>query len=203
MKKNHRKAFCQILLIAVAVFDVCANAQTRCGQDARTENVASRFVINRGLIKMPVGAFLLIRRNGEMGAIRLTSIDPKATEYFGKSNYESVFQKTVSAAFSKDAVTQHGELDIQDLKGPGRGIYVYRPAGYKAQIGKWKLDFQTPDSISMSDSSFWTGKGDHGYEFAPTSACQLSEIDASDKRLHWFRWDRTTNVTLLLSDLPK
>jgi hypothetical protein len=57
--------------------------------------------------------------------------------------------------------------------------------------------------MEMSDSSFWTGLGDHGFEFAPTSACSLSDIDAADKRLRWFRWDRTTQMTLPLADLPK
>jgi len=151
-----------------------------------------------------MGAFLLVRKNGQIGAIRLTSINPNATQLFGKSAYESVFQKSGSAVtFPQNAVSQKGELDVQDLKGPGRGLFVRRPPGYKAQIGKWKLDFKTPDSIWMSDSSAWTGVGDHGFEFAPTSACSLSEIDASDNRLRWFRFDRNTPLTLALDELPK
>ena len=140
----------------------------RCPLDTRNDDFATRFVIHNGTVRMPMGAFLLVRKNGQIGAIRLTSINPNATQLFGKSAYESVFQKSGSAVtFPQNAVSQKGELDVQDLKGPGRGLFVRRPPGYKAQIGKWKLDFKTPDSIWMSDSSAWTGVGDHGFEFAP------------------------------------
>jgi hypothetical protein len=55
--------------------------------------------------------------------------------------------------------------------------------------------------IWMAGTSFW--KEDHSYEFAPTSACDVSEIDATDKRLRWFRFDPNASVILPLADLPK
>ena len=44
---------------------------------------------------------------------------------------------------------------------------------------------------------------DEGYEFAPTSAKSLVEVDASDKGLKWFRYDAETKVVLPVSELPK
>jgi hypothetical protein len=204
MRSDRKRWLTTVLFVGGTLTVACGQAkQVGRVHDAETEEASPRFTVHGGVIKIPLGAFLLVRKNGEMGAIRITSVDSNATEFFGKSNYESIFQQNISAKFAENAATYRGEIEIQDLRGPGRGIYVYRPSGYKAQIGKWKLDFQTPDSISMSDSSFWTGRGDHGFEFAPTSACQVSEIDASDKRLRWFRWDKTTEVDLPLADLPK
>jgi hypothetical protein len=52
----------------------------------------------------------------------------------------------------------------------------------------------------------WTYYGaqkDYGFEFAATSARQIDEIDAFDKRLRWFRYDENTSTRLSLSDLPK
>ena len=205
MRSNRVRFLSAGLLVGAILSDGAGQAQqSRCPQDTRAEDVATRFVIHGGAIKMPLGAFLLVRKSGQIGAIRLTSIDPNATELFGKSTYESIFERNASpTTFSRNAVTQNGELDVQDLKGPGRGIYIHRPAGYKAHIGKWTLDFKTPDSMWMSGSSLWTGQGDHRFEFAPTSACQLSDIDATDKRLRWFRFNRDATVTLPLADLPK
>lgn len=153
---------------------------------------------------MPVGAFLLVRKGAQIGTIRIISIDPPDTRYIGKTAYESFFQADGSGSFSaKNVVRRTAELSIQPSKGPGRGIYIYRPGMYKAQIGQWTFPFNTSTVMAMSDASFWTGVGDHGYEFAPTSACNLSDVDVHDKRLQWFRFDRNASVILPLSDLPK
>jgi hypothetical protein len=44
---------------------------------------------------------------------------------------------------------------------------------------------------------------DEGFEFAPTSAQTVAEIDANDKRLRWFRYDPDTRIEVPVSDLPK
>ena len=153
---------------------------------------------------MPAGAFLLVRKHHELGAIRLISIDPTSTEWLGKSVYESFFQGDGSGSLLGPKVERRtGELNLQPSKGPGRGIYVYKPGPYRASIGKWSFGFDGPSMMEMSDASFWAGVGDHGYEFAPTSACNLSEIDPNDTRLRWFRFDRNANVNLPLAKLPK
>jgi hypothetical protein len=53
----------------------------------------------------------------------------------------------------------------------------------------------------MFSITFW--EEHKGYEFAPTSACDISEVDANDKRLRWFRADPNAKITLQLADLPK
>jgi hypothetical protein len=73
---------------------------------------------------------------------------------------------------------------------------------YTAWIGKWSFTFASPILISMATPSPEAGE-DGAYEFAPTSACDVSEIDALDKRLRWFRYDSKTKVVLPLAELPK
>jgi hypothetical protein len=149
---------------------------------------------------MPIGAFLLIRKNGQIGAIRLTSIDPTATEYFGKSSYESYFPGDSLGSFrSGNSTRQSNELDVRPSKGT-RGIY-YQPGRHKARIGDWAFVFEYPTWMAMSSITFW--EEHKGYEFAPTSACDISEVDANDKRLRWFRDDPNAEITLQLVDLPK
>jgi hypothetical protein len=197
---------CRLALIVVMVLsDTAVYAQTRCPADSRAEDLATRFIIHGGTIKMPIGAFLLVRKKNEIGAIHLISIDPTSTEWLGKSVYESHFQSDGSGSFlTGNVVTKTGDLNLQESKGPGRGIYIYKPGPYRASIGKWSFSFFGPSLMGMSDHSSWAGDfGDHGFEFAPTSACNLSEVNVHDNRLRWFRYDRNANVTLPLSDLPK
>jgi hypothetical protein len=52
----------------------------------------------------------------------------------------------------------------------------------------------------------WPYRGsqkDYGYEFAPTSARDVGEIDASDKRLHGYRFDNNSRVEVPVAGLPK
>jgi hypothetical protein len=157
-----------LLLVGAALSGAAGQSQMRCPADSRADDLAALFIVSGGNVRMPIGALLLVRKKGQLGAIHLTSIDPGSAESFGKSTYESFFQSDGSASFvAKNVVRRVGELNVQRSKGPGRGIYIYRPGPYKAQIGNWTFAFNTPDMMAMSDASFWTGVGDHGYEFAP------------------------------------
>jgi hypothetical protein len=199
-----RKVF-QVSILAIVLNGGSGNAQLRCPMDSRDDELASRFVVSAGAVKMPIGAFLLIRKKAEIAAIRLTSIDPAATEWLGKSVYESYYQGDGSGSFSAgNVVRATGNLNLQQSKGPGRGIYIYKPGPYRAEIGKWSFAFDGPSMMVMTDHSSLTGDySDHGFEFAPTSACDLAEVNIHDKRLKWFRYDRNASVTLPLADLAK
>lgn len=189
-----------VVILGIALSAAAGNAQLRCPLDSQNDNLAAQFVVRGTSIQMPVGAFLLVRKNGEIGAIRLKNIDPAVTEDYGKFTYESYFPSDAAGVFRSGKLVRHaGELDVRPSKGT-RGIY-YQPGLHKANIGNWTFAFNFPATLHMSGISFW--KEDHGYEFAPTSACDLSEIDAKDKRLRWFRYDPSARVTLSLSDLPK
>jgi hypothetical protein len=152
---------------------------------------------------MPIGAFLLVRKKGQIGAIRVTSIDSSATEWLGKSTWESFFQPDGSKSLvASDVVRYAGAINVQPTKG-WHSVYLYQSGVTDVLIGKWKFGFDSPSMMTMSDTSFWTGVGDHGYEFAPTSACNLSEIDTHNDRLRWFRFDRNASITLPLTEIPK
>jgi hypothetical protein len=177
--------------------------QTRCPQDTRSSADATQFKVSIGTVNMPVGAFMLVRNGSRLGAIRLTSLTPGPNRAEGRSNYESFFLPEKATSFTAEGVShQTGDIYIGETVGV-HAVFVYTKGHNQALIGSWKFYFGYPDSISMSRVSLWKGLHDEGFEFAPTSACQLSEIDATDKRLRWFRWDKTTQVTLPIADLPK
>jgi len=189
-----------VVVLGAALNNGWGNAQLRCPMDSRDGNLATQFVVKGGSVKMPVGAFLLIRKDGKIGAIRLTNVDPVSTELEGKSSYESYFQGDGSGSLTTaNALKQTGQLDLKPLKGIGR--LAFQTGQNKGRVGKWSFAFATPTAIHM-----WPFRGDlhdYGYEFAPTSACDLSEIDVHDNRLRWFRFDLYAHVILPLADLPK
>jgi hypothetical protein len=165
-----------VVIVGMVLSDDSGNAQSRCPLDSRNDNLATQFVIRGTSIQMPVGAFLLVRKNGEIGAIRLTNIDPAVTEDYGKFTYESYFPSDAAGLFRSGKLVRHeGELDVRPSNGT-RGIYC-QPGLHKASVGKWPFAFDVPSRMHMSGISFW--KEDHGYEFAPTSACSLWEINAN------------------------
>ena len=185
-----------VAVLGIGLMGEPGSAQVRCPEDKRAEDLATRFIVSAGSVRMPLGAFLLVRKKAEVGAIRLTSIDPTSTDSLGKSAYESYYQANGSGSLvARNVVRETGELDLKDLKGPGRDIFIYRPAGYKALMGKWSFSFISPSAILMPRGQ--------DFEFAPTSACDVSEIDVHDKRLRWLQFDRNASVILPLADLPK
>ncbi len=143
-----------VVIVGIVLNAELVNAQLRCPLDNRNDNLATQFVIRGTSIQMPVGAFLLVRKNGEVGAIRLTNIDPAVTEDYGEFTYESYFPSDAAGLFRSGKLGRHaGELDVRPSKGT-RGIY-YQPGLHKASIGKWTFAFDVPSRMHMSGISFW------------------------------------------------
>jgi hypothetical protein len=197
MIRHQAKAVVRALLATYALVPANGHAQVRCTGDA------TQFTVSVGTVTLPVGAFLLVRNGNQIGAIRLTSLTPGPNRPEGRSTYESFFVPDKSVSFAGSGVDhQTGDIYIGPTVGV-HAVYVHTKGHNQALIGKWKFYFAYRDLMGMSRVSFWKGLHDEGFEFAPTSACQVSEIDATDNRLRWFRWDKTTQVTLPLADLPK
>lgn len=160
-----------------------------------------RAIVGPSEVVMPNGVFLLIRKGRGIGAIRFTSIEPGKTVSTGKATYESYFQGDGSGSLqTSNVVKRTGKIDVKPLKGIGRASFQL---GHTTlHIGKWSFGCDDPGVVNM-----WpAGKTDkdYGFEFAPTSAREIKEVDASDKRLQWFRFDSNRqSVSLFLSDLPK
>lgn len=192
-------------LFRVLVVIVLSSGMLACGQSAQGNAESGRepsnqFVVGASEVLVPKGVFLLIRKGPQIGAIRFTSIEDDGTAGTGKASYESYFQADGSGSFrSSNVRKQTGENNLKPLKGIGR--LAIQPGHDRIQVGDWSFLSSSPGAVSM-----WPYRGsqkDYGYEFAPTSAQSIGDIDASDKRLRWFRFDPNSRVTLQVADLPK
>ena len=118
----------------------------------------------------------------------------------GKASYESYFQGDGSGSFhSSNVRRQTGSNELRPLKGIGR--ISFQTGNDRVRVGDWSFRSSSPGTVSM-----WPYRGsqkDYGYEFAPTSARDVGEIDSFDKRLHWYRFDPNSRVAVPVADLPK
>lgn len=186
-----------VILFSIVLLACGQSAQGASGPEKSSE---CQFVIGPSQVLMPKGAFLLIRKGREIGAIRFTSIERGEPIGAGKASYESYFQSDGSGSFRSPKVRkQTGNIDLKPLEGIGRISFQFGKD--RVRIGDWSFRSSYPGYMSM-----WTYRGsekDYGFEFAATSAREVSEIDASNKRLKWFRFSANDQVTLEVSDLPK
>lgn len=157
-------------------------------------------MVGPGEVLCPNGVFLLIRKGREIGAVRFTDIQQGKEVGTGRASYESYFQGDGSSSFrSANVKKQTGFIDLKPLKGVGRVSFQFGKD--KVKVGKWAFRAGSPGGINM-----WPYRGsdkDYGYEFAPTSARDVTEIDATDKQLHWYRFDNNSRVEVPVAGLPK
>jgi hypothetical protein len=150
-------------------------------------------------VHMPEKFFLLIRKGNLVGAVRLTQIK-QDNDGEGQSTYESYFQGDGSGSFTGANVLKHSGVITSK---PVRSIthtLSWKPGQHKLWVGNWWFGCMTPTLIPMA--SHYSNK-DEGFEFAPTSASEISEVDAADKRLRWFRYESDNRVKVPVSGLPK
>jgi hypothetical protein len=174
------------------------SAQTAQPPAERGDTAKAQFALGPRYIHMPERFFVLVRKGREIGAIRLINIEQDSLGN-GTSNYESYFQGDGSASFLSANVIKHsGEINIKPMKGVH--ALAWQPGQNKLWVGKWWFGCLSPSLINMS--SHFTEK-DNGFEFAPTSAREIGEVDASNMQLRWFRYEPDGRTIVPVLDLPK
>jgi hypothetical protein len=177
-----------------------ACGQTSQAADELKGNPADQFVVGPSEVLVPKDVFLLVRKGRKIGTIRFTSIEQGSTAGTGKASYESYFQGDGSGSFrSPNVRKQTGGNDVKPLKGIGR--LAFQVGKDRIRVGDWSFLSSSPGAVSM-----WPYRGsqkDYGYEFAPTSAQNIRDVDTTDKGLKWFRYDNNSSISLPVAGLPK
>ena len=159
----------------------------------------SHFTVGPRFVHMPQGFFLLVRKGTQVGAIRFEKID-QTNAITGASTYQTVFQRHGSGSFNgPNVISRGGEIRILPLKGFSHST-MHQPGPNRVYVGPWWFGCLSPSLVNMSKHF---SEKDSGYEFAPTSAQNPKDLDASDPRLHWFRYNSETRIDIPVSELPK
>jgi hypothetical protein len=178
-------------------------------QQTRSSFVPSDgFCFHGGGVNLPIGKFLLVRKGDQLGALRITAITPgdqaqaRGSEWIGTISYESFFAGGHKSLADKSATHLTSTLNFGRMKGFGFH-YSYQSGNYKSIVGPWRIPFFYPDGIYMTSVDFWNGiNHDSGLEFAATNARQVSQLDPSEPRLVWYRYDNNRDIPCPVSAPP-
>src|SRR5258708_37319946 len=73
------------------------------------------FVIGPSAVWVPPGAFLLIRKEGKIGAVRFTNIEHGSSECIGRAGYDSYFQADGSGSLQAATVRKRsGRINLRE-----------------------------------------------------------------------------------------
>jgi hypothetical protein len=140
------------------------------------------------VVGMPSGRILLVRKDSAYCAIKFLEFWTGKTEDDRYAKYESYFQDDKSGNFTNKNVEYRKEE-------------LYYPKASWSLFGH-PVAFGTKDEIKCGFIRlWWTNKGsvyffkrdqqqgDYGIELAPTKWTDISQVNVSDPRLKWYRFD--------------
>jgi len=154
----------------------------------------------------PLGKFLLIRKDASVCAVKFTEYhrgnDAKAPTVFSSgeesldAKYECFCQSERGGGFGNPTL---GEVNKRASWGIGR--LAFGGGDLNVRCGPFKLPWMYPARVSFHIEG--TKLGDQGIELAPTRWSAINEVNVSEARLRWFRYDASRKVTYIPSeDLP-
>lgn len=176
--------------------DVNALEPIECGWEAEYLK-EPYFEFDERTVAVPEGVFLLIRKGRELGAIRFTELH---LDYGGPeggwAEYESFYQADGSGSLvGRGAARRVGRENMRRSLGFFPFI-IERGRHERVQVGPWQFGGLSPGVVQMYlygtefEDRYRSpiAYRDPGFEFAATSARDVNEIDARDRRLTWFRY---------------
>jgi len=158
------------------------------------------FIAGPRYMYLPKGAFLLVRKGDQFGAFRFIDINPIGPDSHGTATYESYFLSTGARSFvNGQLVRRSGEIRFghhwvvsHTIQGQSRQAKLW--------VGPWWFGCGSLHLVNMGEH--FDEKSD-GFQFAPTSATKIEEIDFSDSRLRWLSYDDNSSIHLPISGLAK
>jgi len=168
-------------------------------QSMQTEAGSKGFCFHGPGVNLPIGYFLLIKKDDQVGALRILKItpdyhaQPRAGEWIGTVDYESYFSGSPKTPLAKGKKVS-GTLHFGRIKGFGFH-YSWQSGNEEAIVGPWKFRFFDQDGMFMTSVNFWDGiNHDSGLQFAGTRARTVDRIVPSDPGLRWFGLDNNREI---------
>jgi hypothetical protein len=138
-------------------------------------------------VYMPIGPFLLIRKKNEICALKFTKFwnEKKGEEIERNAAYISYYQNDGSANFPNGKVTE-GQASSLPWRVFTR-LFMWKPGTTYVECGPLKFAWEYYGFVCVCGKN---GRpGDYGFEFAPTPWENINDVNVSDKRIKWYRYD--------------
>ena len=145
-------------------------------------------IVRPNAIGMPLGKILLIRKDSDYGAIKFIKFWTGKAEDDLYATYESYYQDDKTGDFTNNNVRFTKE-QLHSPK-PSFSLFGHPYAfGVKEDIkcGPIRLLWSGRGTVYFFKS--FQRQGDYGIELAPTKWTDISQVNVSDPRLKWYRYD--------------
>ncbi|GAB6270155.1 MAG: hypothetical protein STSR0002_28990 [Smithella sp.] len=139
---------------------------------------------------MPIGRFLLIRKKDEVCALKFTRFwnEKQGKEQEKYAAYISYYQNDGSGnLLSQNVKIIEGKASNLPLRGWSR-LFFWQPGISYVKCGPLKFVWNYYGAVVAFEKG--DSPGDHGFEFAPTPWENITEVNVSDKRIKWYRYDK-------------
>lgn len=200
-----------ITFIIACILSAMSVREGIAGMDDYREPKDSEIFIGHACIELPLERLLLIRKGSRYCAIKFIrywmEVDEERKKMFSKdvaqgtftarmiqdatmkryAAYEAYYQGDGSGDFSKNNVTKNEDAaSALPLTGPFRP-FIYQPGNSFVECGPIKLTWQYKKMVCFGPPD--KGRGDFGFELAPTPWVDISQMNVSDPRIKWYRDD--------------
>lgn len=156
-------------------------------------------IIAPNAVVMPLGRILLVRKDSKYCAVKFTKFWTGKTEEDLYASYEAYYQADNTGDFSKKNVEfKKGDLSAPKPRGIGRLAFSFG----KKEIKCGSITLQWDGKGSIYFYRFDQDEGDYGIQLAPTKWIDISQVNVSDSRLKWYRYDsKRTKMTIPIDHL--
>jgi hypothetical protein len=137
---------------------------------------------------MPIGRYMLIRKNNEACALVFTEFwnkkQGKEQEHY--ASYISYYQDDGSRNFlGQRVIITKKEASFLPLRGFTR-LFLWQPGNDYVHCGPLKFGWTFYGGVCACERH----PGDYGFEFAPSPWVNITDVNLSDKRIKWYRYDK-------------
>jgi hypothetical protein len=157
-------------------------------------------IVSPNAIIMPLGNILLIRKDSVYGAIRFIKFWTGKGENDRYATYESYYQGDKTGDFAnKNAKFTKEELHFPE---PSFSLFGHPFFGFDMRdhirCGPIRLLWSGGGTVYFFEDL--QREGDYGIELAPTKWTDISQVNVSDPRLKWYRYDEKRKDTKIPVD---
>ncbi len=162
-------------------------------QTARGELVTANSIlgsndvgIGTNAVSVPLGRIILIHKGSEYCAVKFNRFWTGKTEEDRYAEYESYLQGDGTGDFSnKNVKFRKEKLSFPKPRGIGRLAFSF--GNKEVRCGSIKLFWSSKGWVYFFSSS--QNQGDYGIELAPTIWTDISQVNITDPRIKWYRYD--------------
>ncbi len=161
----------------------------------REKSTTTTVIIDSLSIKMTRGHFLLARKGADVCCMRFTNfyVTPDPAQQPGEmpyyyAEYEVYHRNDGRKKFDDGAAKRMREtLGMNPFIG-GHGVLRPDPGPTQVRCGAHRFKWTYPTFVLMG-TSLDPKRADSEVQLAPTPWTEIREVDASDQRLKWYRYD--------------